>query len=205
MATVQNGVVLCGPPCAGKTVSGRLVAKALGWSFADADLAQASYLAERGWDDDSFGRRVSEAGRHGAYLEYEVLMADYLSAVLAEHPAGVVALGAGHAHALGCEPANRMAGTLRDEPRPVVRLLPDPDSAVSCVVIRARTSSRGDDTYLRPGRDLIAEWIESHVMEVASDHTLYAYQDGPAAVADSLAQLVNGTDGPGGGQRTDGS
>ena len=86
-----------------------------------------------------------------------------------------------------------MVRTLRDEPRPVVRLLPERDSAASCAVVRARVSSRGDDTYRRPGRDLIAEWIESEVMKVASDHTLYTHQDGPAAVADSLARLLSGT------------
>jgi shikimate kinase len=139
IVTVKEGVVLCGPPCAGKTVSGRLVADALGWSFVDADVGQASWLVERGWGGDSFGRRVSEVGRHRAYLEYEVLMADYLSAVLAEHPAGVIALGAGHAHATGSETAKRMVGTLRDEPRSVVRLLPEPDSAVSLAAVDARS------------------------------------------------------------------
>ena len=192
MATVPDGLVLCGPPCVGKTVSGRLVADALGWSFADADLGQAAWLVDRGWDSESFGRRVGEVGRHRAYLEYEALMADYLEVLLVAHPAGVLALGAGHAHARRPETAGRMVESLRGDPRPVVRLLPEPDPAASRVVLRARAASRGDDTYRRPGRDLIVEWVGSQVMTDACDHTLYTRQDGPAAVADRLVQLVAG-------------
>jgi hypothetical protein len=190
MATIQEGVVLCGPPCVGKTMCGSLVAEALGWAFVDADRDQASWLVERGWGAESFSRRVSEVGRPRAYLEYEILMAEYLGALLAGHPAGVIALGAGHAHARGAETAHRMVGALRAESRPVVRLLPEPDRHVAYAVIRARVSGRADETYRRPGRDLIAEWIESRVMKLAADHTLYTHQDSPAVVAGSLVRLL---------------
>lgn len=91
-------LVLVGPPGAGKSTVGPLVASSLGLRFVDADEASIPYYEAAGWSLARFAGLIEFAGYERAHLAWEEALAYAAPRLLSDYPDAVIALGAGHTH-----------------------------------------------------------------------------------------------------------
>lgn len=151
-------IVLIGPVCAGKSTQAELLASALRWPRASLDDIIWRYCADAGYSQADFERIRAAEGATAAQRALPALFANAVERIVAEHPAHVIDLGAGHTHLTDPRLAARLRGALDPCPN-VVLLLPSPDPDLSIAVLKRRSMEMRGHDWVRDGHDNIAKWV----------------------------------------------
>ncbi len=165
-------IVLIGPPAAGKSTVGSLLAAALGTSFVDADEAGTVHYRASGRPLESFIDRVDSEGFASAHRWWQRARVAAAAGLVRDHPGAVIAFGAGHSH---FEDRSHFESTrVAVAECTVVLLLPDVDQTSSLAILRARClGTRGHD-WNRDDHDYLAEWVTSDQNQLLADVVVYS-------------------------------
>lgn len=185
-----RGVLLIGPPAAGKTEVGRRLAPRLGLPFVDADEVCGPLYAEYGWTPEAFAREKAASGTRAAYVAFEGAVAYAVGRILTEHRDAVVALGAGHSHFVDPQRHRQVAAAVQDSGMYVALLLPHHDYRQAVDILRDRVMRRGYDDYRRGERDLLAEWVTSEQNRNLANELLITTGETPDDTATRLITSV---------------
>jgi shikimate kinase len=184
-------LVLIGPPGAGKSTVGSLVASALGMEFVDADEASVMYYEEAGWPLTRFAELVEVAGYERAHLEWEEALAYATPRVLSTYPDAVVALGAGHTHVT--TPARQPIIRRALDEHTVVLLRPSQDLAASVAELRARCVAGKGRDWIRDGVDWLDRWSRDGLDDHLATETIYTIGRLPTQVASDVELAMTTT------------
>ncbi len=184
MLTGVVGLVLIGPPGAGKSTVGSLVASALGVEFIDADEASIPYYEEAGWPLTRFGELIEVVGYERAHLGWEEALVYATPRVLSDHPDAVVALGAGHTHVT--TPARQVIIRRALDERMVVLLRPAHDAAASVAELRSRCVAGKGRDWIRDGVDWLDRWSRDGLDDQLATETIYTMGRSPTQVASNV-------------------
>lgn len=184
--------VVIGPPGAGKSTAGALVADLSGRVFVDADEAAGPCYARVGWSVARLRERAGQVGFTRAHAEFEPALAAAVADLVADHPHAVLALGAGHTHledpALFEQVATALAGAEQ-----VVALRPHADLAASHRVLLERcVATKGHDWH-RDGVDWLERWLGDGRDQHLATHVVHTGDQTPAATARRTAALPPAT------------
>lgn len=182
-------LVLIGPAATGKSTVGALVADLLGVPFVDVDAVADAAYAEVGWSVDRLVDRIAAVGRYAAEVEWEPARAHAVVRVLADHPASVVALGAGHTSYTRAELAGAVRSVLGEVPV-VVLLLPAATPGDALVVLRARSLATKGTDWVRDGHDFLAGWLADPEVRSLATHVVVTGDEPPGLTAERVARLV---------------
>jgi hypothetical protein len=194
-------VVLVGPPAAGKSTLGELVAARLGVPFVDIDEVGDRYYAEAGWSVARLVERVAVVGRLAAEREWEPARAHAVRRVLADHPGAVVSLGAGHTAFTDPGHLATVRAALADVPH-VVLVLPSADRDAALAELRRRCVATKGTDWVRDGHDLLAAWLDDPGTRSLATSTFVTGVRRPSLAAAHLTDLLEErplrpSDGPG--------
>ncbi len=173
MLTDLVSVVLIGPPGAGKSSVGPLVATALDLPFVDADEACVPYYEEAAWPLTRFEQTIRAVGYEPAHRAWEEALAYATPRLLRDHPDAVVALGAGHTRVT--DPARHTVVRRALDGRVVVLLRPSTDRAASVAELRRRCVAGKGRDWVRDGVDWLARWSDDGLddrLATVTVHTL---------------------------------
>lgn len=127
----------------GKSTQGRLLADALGVPQYSLDTLRWEYFAEIGYDAAEEDRIMAQDGWPGVLAYWKQFEPHALERLLADHPGGVVDLGAGHSVYTDDALFARVEKALKPYPN-VILLLPSRDSE-ECV--RISKERQGHQTW----------------------------------------------------------
>lgn len=139
-------IILIGPPGAGKSTVGRLLAARLGLPQVSMDALRWAYYAEMGYDTELAGEIRERLGFRGLYRYWKPFEAYAVERILAAHRRGILDFGAGHS----VFEDNALFARVRRALEPyryVILLLPSPDLDESVRILeeRSRTTIGGVD------------------------------------------------------------
>jgi ABC-type arginine transport system ATPase subunit len=132
-------IVLIGPTGAGKSTVAKLLEQRLQIPRSTIDEIAGSYLAERGLTYALYQQIEAEQGFLAAYRHWWSGYAHALERLIADHPHGILDLGAAHTHYEDPQLFAQVKALLAPYPF-VVLLLPSPDPDVSIAVLRERSA-----------------------------------------------------------------
>jgi shikimate kinase len=139
-------VILIGPMGAGKSTQGQLLSEALGVPRTAMDEVRWDYYKEIGWSEAEQGEIREREGVVGMLDYWKRFEIHAVERLLAEHPADgpacVIDFGAGHSVYEDEALFERAQRVLSPYPN-VVLLLPSPDAAESCRLLRERDTING--------------------------------------------------------------
>lgn len=184
-------LVLIGPPAAGKSTLGELVATHLGVPFVDVDEVGDRYYAETGWSVARLVERIGAVGRVAAEREWEPARAHAVRRVVADHPGAVVALGAGHTAYTHADHLGTVRTALADVAH-VVLVLPSADRDDALAELRRRSVAAKGTDWVRDGHDLLAGWVDDAGTRSLATSMFVTGDEPPGASAGRLAALVRG-------------
>ncbi len=190
-AELNGGVslVLIGPPGAGKSTVGPLVASGLGVEFVDADEACLPYYEEVGWPLTRFASLIAVVGYERAHLAWEEALAHAAPSVLRDHPQAVIALGAGHTHVTTHPRQALIRRALRKHT--VVLLRPSDDPVASVVELRSRCVAGKGRDWIRDGADWLDRWSTDGLDDGLATHTVYTLGRLPTQVATDVVRALS--------------
>ncbi len=184
MLTWGVTLVLIGPPGAGKSTVGPLVASALGVEFVDADEASLPYYEEAGWPLTRFADLIEVAGYERAHLAWEEALVYAVPRLLRDHRHAVIAFGAGHTHVT--TPAGRAIIRRTLQEHTVVLLRPAHDPAASVAELRARCVAGKGRDWFRDGVDWLERWSRDGLDDHLATQTVYTMGRSPTQVASDV-------------------
>ena len=177
--------MLVGPPATGKTTLGEILAARLQCPFVDLDAVGGRYYAEAGWSIAKLIERITAVGRLAAEIEWEPARAHAVARVVADHPDGVIALGAGHTSYT--DPGLReTVRTVLENCPDVVHILPSPDRDLSLSVLRERCIASKGGPWIADGHDFLAAWLDDPVPNQVATRTVYTASQTPDQTVESL-------------------
>ncbi len=188
MLTGVVTLVLIGPPGAGKSTVGSLVASALGVELVDADKASVPYHEEAGWPLTRFVELVEVAGCERAHLAWEEALAYATPRLLNDYPDAVVALGAGHTYVT--TPARQAIIRRALDERMVVLLRPAQDLAASVAELRSRCVTGKGRDWIRDGVDWIDRWSGDGLDDDLATLAVYTMGRSPTQVASDIELAI---------------
>lgn len=184
MLTGGVTLVLIGPPGAGKSTVGPLVASALNVEFVDADEASIPYYEEAGWPLTRFADLIEVAGYERAHLAWEEALAYAAPRLLRDHRHAVIAFGAGHTHVT--TPARRAIIRRTLQEHTVVLLRPAHDPAASVAELRSRCVAGKGRDWIRDGVDWLDRWSRDGLDDHLATETVYTIGRSPTQVASDV-------------------
>ncbi|MGY1843168.1 shikimate kinase [Modestobacter sp. SYSU DS0875] len=180
--------VLIGPPAAGKSTAGALLADITDRPFVDADEHAAPSYARVGWSVQRLRRRAAEVGFHAAHREWEVALVAAVVDLVTTHRRAVLALGAGHTHIEDPALFAEVAEALAPVPQ-VVLLRPAPDAERSWQVLRSRCLLDKGHDWQADGVDWLARWLGDGRDEHLATDVVHTESDAPDVTARRIAAL----------------
>lgn len=183
-------IVLIGPVCAGKSTQAALLATALHRPRASLDDLIWQYCADTGYSRADFDRIHAAEGASAARRPLPALFADAVHRIVAEHPAHVIDLGAGHTHLTDPNLLARLHSALGPCPN-VVLLLPSPDPDTSIAVLKERSRHLRGHDWVRDGHDNIANWVRKSPNDELA--TIVVHTDGqtPEETRDRILERLS--------------
>ncbi|WP_329431727.1 AAA family ATPase [Streptomyces sp. NBC_01280] len=180
-------MVLIGPAGTGKTTLGREIAGRAQRPFVDLDAAAEEYYAQVGWSIPRLRERIAAVGRLAAESEWEGARAHAVARVVADHPAAVIALGAGHTSYT--DPVHLAeVRTVLSQCRHVVRVLPSPDREFSLTLLRQRCTATKRQSWIIDGHDFLGQWLDDPDARQMATRTIYTKNETPAETAARLIE-----------------
>jgi shikimate kinase len=193
MTTLSQQIVLIGPTCADKTTLGGLVGALLGLPFIDLDEVAEPYYAEVGFGQDTVSAIRPTLGDLGTYRWWQQGHPHAVRRVLAEYPAHVIALGAGHSSYADVDLFAQVQASLQDVR--VILVLPSPTPETSLSVLRDRNIAERNWDWVMDGRDVLAEWVNSQQNIQLAATTVYTQGRTPDESARHMVALLKSHDG----------
>jgi shikimate kinase len=185
-------VVLIGPPGAGKSTVGPLLAASLGVSFVDVDEVGAAYYRAAGQPLESFVDKIDSEGFPSAHRWWQPARASAAAGLVLDHPGAVIAFGAGHSHFEDRSQIESARSAVAD--CTVVLLLPDIDQRRSLETLRARClDSKGHD-WNRDDHDYLANWVASEQNKFIADIVVYSGDLTPERYAEKIESAIRDWD-----------
>ncbi|MCL4262274.1 MAG: shikimate kinase [Anaerolineae bacterium] len=136
---MRSEIILIGPPFAGKSTIGKLLAEELGLPQVSLDKLRWDYYRQIGFDE-ALAQKLRQKGGFLTVVAYWSLFNSHaIERVLADHTGCVFDFGAGpimFENDLLCEQIKRALSPFMN----VVRLLPSPDPEQSIQVLQQRSS-----------------------------------------------------------------
>ena len=186
--TSGMSLVLIGPPGAGKSTVGPLVASALGVEFVDADEASLPHYEEAGWPLTRFADLIKVAGYERAHLAWEEALVYTVPRLLRDHRHAVIAFGAGHSHVT--TPAGQAVIRRTLQEHTVVLLRPARDPAVSVAELRSRCVAGKGRDWIRDGVDWLDRWSRDGLDDHLATQAVYTIGRSPTQVASDVEQAM---------------
>lgn len=181
-------IVLIGPPGAGKSSVGDLLATRLQLPFIEADAVCPAYYAEVGWSANRMLRLADDIGYERAHAAWKEALAYSVEKLFDAAGDAVVALGAGHSHLTRPDLFARVSTALSAADR-VVLLRPHPDEIVALDELRKRcVASKGHD-WNRDDIDWLARWTTDGRDEQLATDVIYNLGETPAETASRILGL----------------
>lgn len=174
--------VLIGPPAAGKSTVGAVLAARTDRRLVDADEAAMPWYVSVGWSVERLLARADEVGFERAHREWEVALAAAVVGLVSQHPDAVLALGAGHSHVTDPVLFARVATALAraDE---VVLLRPYADHDRAVAVLRGRCLAGKGHAWVRDGVDWLQRWSTDGLDEHLATTTVITAGQSPQQTA----------------------
>lgn len=175
---IYPDLVLIGPTGAGKSTVATLIEQRLQIPRYTIDEIAGPYLAERGLTYALYEQIEAEQGFLAAYRHWWPGYAHALERLIADHPHGILDLGAAHTHYEDPQLFARVKALLAPYPY-VVLLLPSPDPDESIAVLRERSAREQDWEWRVDGYDFIAHWVQDPCNAELATHTVYTLDKTP--------------------------
>lgn len=162
--TPGSGIILVGPPVAGKSTQAELLAARLGLPRFSLDEADWGAYPEAGYEEELADRARREGGTTQWYRYMQPVWANAMGRLLAEHPGHIIDFGGGHAVYEDDALFEHVRGVMAPYEH-VILLLPSPDLDESVRILkeRPRTTIGGVDAnrYLieHPSNEQLAKRI----------------------------------------------
>lgn len=182
--------VVIGPPGAGKSTVGALLAGLSGRVFLDADEHAAPSYARVGWSVARLRERAEQVGFTRAHAEFEPALVAAVVDLVAAHPDAVLALGAGHTHLVDQDLFDQVATALAAADH-VVALRPSLDLAASRQVLAARCTASKGHQWQVDGVDWLARWLGDGRDEQLATHVVHTGGERAPATAQRIAALIS--------------
>jgi shikimate kinase len=181
-------VVLIGPPGAGKSTVGPILAASVGASFVDVDGVGEAYYNTSEQPLASFVERIGRDGFARAHQWWQPARLAAAVGVVRDHSGSVIAFGAGHSHfedeSFAASIRSALAGCK------VVLLLPDADPARSLSVLRDRCLATKGHGWSRDGHDFLEDWTASEQNHELADFVVYSNNLTPKQYAEKIAACL---------------
>lgn len=182
-------MVLVGPPGAGKSTLGPIIASRVRRPFVDLDAIGDRYYSEVGWSIAKLRDHITAVGRLTAETDWEPARAHAVTRVVADHPGAVIAMGVGHTSYTRDDNLTIVRTALRRCPD-VIRILPSPDMHTSLSILRERCITGKGRSWLIDGHDFLAAWLNDPGPHLVATRTIYTTTDTPGHTADRLLRTT---------------
>jgi hypothetical protein len=181
-------VVLIGPPGAGKSTVGPLLAGSLGTNFIDVDEIGDAYYVASGRPLTSFVHKVAREGFPSAHRWWQPARVEAATGVVRDHPGAVVAFGAGHSHFEDLDCFESVRSALAD--CTVVLMIPDADESRSRIILRGRSIDIKGHDWVRDEHDYLAEWVTSEQSQLLADVVAYSAEWTPETYTELIESAI---------------
>lgn len=152
-------IVLIGPTGVGKTTVSKLLATRLQVPRFGVDELAGPYFAELGLTPAFYKQIEAEQGFLAMWRHWSPGYAYVVERLLADHPHGIIDLGAAHTQYEDPQLFERVRRALAPYAN-VVLLLPSPNPQRSIEILRARSEVEQGWGWAVEGYDFMAHWVE---------------------------------------------
>ena len=188
---IRSEIVLIGPPFAGKSTVGKLLAEQLQLPQISLDTLRWQYYREIGFDDD-LAQEIRQKGGFLAVVAYWSLFNSYaIERALAEHTNCVFDCGGGPIVFENHLQQAQIKKALEPFTH-VIRLLPSPDLHKSIQILRERGSHLPGINA--QGFDWSAYFVPHEQNRLLATHELYTEGKTPTETCAEILSLIQATD-----------
>jgi hypothetical protein len=180
--------VLIGPPAAGKSTVGPLLADSFGTTFVDVDEDAGTYYRVVGQPLKSFVDKIDSEGFASAHRWWQRARVAAAAGLVVDHPGAVIAFGAGHSHFEDHSHFESIRFAVSD--CTVVLLLPDMDQSRSLKTLRARCLDTKGHDWNRDEHDYLAAWATSEQNQLLADLVVYSGDVTPERYAAQIESAI---------------
>ena len=185
----SQDIVLIGPTGVGKSTVARLLEARLQVPRFAVDELAGPYFAELGLTPALYQQLEAEQGFLATYRHWWPGYAHVVERLLADHPHGIIDLGAAHTQYEDPQLFERVRRVLAPYAN-VVLLLPSPDPQRSIQILRARSEVEQGWGWAVEGYDFIAHWVEDPGNAELATWTVYTGGKTPEETADEIVALA---------------
>lgn len=189
----SRDIVLIGPTGVGKSTVARLLEARLQVSRFAVDELAAPYFAELGLTPALYQQLEAEQGFLAVYRRWWPGYAHVVERLLADHPHGIIDLGAAHTQYEDPQLFDRVRRAVAPYAH-VVLLLPAPDPQRSIQILRARSEVEQGWGWAVEGYDFLAQWVEDPGNAELATMTVFTEGRTPEETCEEILTYLNGKD-----------